>query len=155
MEDSPAGSTPVTSVAQAANDGTFTVTLPNGAIVIARKPQGVLALRLKRLLGNDFKDPQIQAIGRAVLGIVSYNGAPPVLRTPMEFEGFLQRFGTDEDMDFFITAYQRFVNPEAMEVAERVIAEGIEQGLSGDALEAYVVKQSLEVSRKHLEAVRD
>lgn len=137
-------------------DGTFTVTLPsNGAVIVAHRPLGVLTLRLKRLVGADYNDPMIQAMATAVLGIVSYNGEKPVITRPLEFDAFLQRFGTQDDMDFYLNAFQRFVNPEAMELVDEAVTEGLAQGLSGDALTAHVQKRSFELQRKHMEAVRD
>lgn len=141
--------------APARADGTFSITLPsNSAVIVARKPQGVLTLRLKRLVGADYSDPVIAAMATAVIGIVSYNGEPPVLRTSTEFEAFLARFGTQDDMDFYINAFQREVNPEAMALVDTAVTEGLEQGLSGDALTAFVAKKSIELQRAHMESVR-
>lgn len=151
-----AAATATPAVARAANDGTFTVTLPsNKAVVVARRPQGVLKLRIKRLVGESSTDPEIAVMTTAVLSIVSYNGEPPVLRTPLEYEAFLQRFGTDDDMTIFVNEFQRNVNPEAMEIVDKALAEGLEQGLTGDALQAHVAKSALEYQRQHVEAVRE
>jgi hypothetical protein len=154
LEHPDAGATPATGAAQIA-DGTFTVTLSNGCVVVGRKPQGVLKLRLKRLLGDTFSDPMIQAMGTAVLGIVTYNGEPVPLRTPDELTGFLQRFGDDADMDAYMNAFQHHVNPEQMAAIDKAIAEGISQGLSGDALNAHIAKAAFELQRQHMESVKD
>jgi hypothetical protein len=134
---------------------TFTVTLKNGSVIIGRKAPGVLKLRLRRLLGDMHNDPDMVVIGSAILGITTFDGAPPVLRTSTEFEGFLDRFGSDDELNRFVNAYQRFVDPEAMDTIELALEQGVSQGLIGDALQAFIARRAMEYQRERLEQVRD
>lgn len=144
---------PAAGAAQVAD--TFTVTLKNNSVIVGRKAPGVLKLRLRRLLGDMHGDPDMVVIGSAILGIITFDGVPPVLRTATEFEAFMDRFGNDDELNRFVNAYQRFVDPEAMDTIELALDQGVSQGLVGDALQAFIARRAMEYQRERLDKVRD
>lgn len=140
--------------AQAAAD-TFEVTLSSGIKVVGAKAHGVLKLRIRRLLGDFATDLEMAAIATALLGIRSFAGETPVMRTEDEFNAFLDRFGSDADLNAFVNAYQRFVEPEGMKALDDAMVDGLKRGLTGKMLEAHVAEIMFAHQKKQLQQVRD
>jgi hypothetical protein len=118
-----------------------------GVEFIGGRPQGILKLRLRAILTSEqFEDPEIKEIGRAILSLRMIDGVPPLVRTPEHFEVVLSRFGTDEDIDAFMSNWQKFINPDVYDTVAKAVSDGLSKGLSGDKLKAHIQDSLIELA---------
>lgn len=127
-----------------------------GSVIVCGKPQGVLKLRLRRILTPDhLADSEIRAIGQAFLCIKNIDGMRPSLNTVEHFESIMLRFGSDDSLDEFMGAYQKFSNPEMYAALEKAAREGNEKGLMGDKLQEFIIERMREMQASHLDDVKN
>lgn len=126
----------------AADADEFTYRSETGASILCGKPQGVLKLRLRRILTpENLEDAEVKMIANAFLSIKSIDGMRPLLNTPEHFETVMMRFANDDDLDMFMSQYQKLINPEAYDLLQSAALEGTEKGLTGEALNAFVIEK--------------
>jgi hypothetical protein len=127
-----------------------------GVEFIGGRPQGILKLRLRAILTQEqFEDPEIREIARAILSLRTIDGIQPLVRTPEHFEVVLSRFGTDEDIDAFMSAWQKFINPEVFDTVAKAVQDGLSKGLSGDKLKAHIQDSLVELAEAERTAVKN
>jgi hypothetical protein len=150
-----AGAAKAIGPAQPPAEETFSFILPSGDQVIVGKPRGVLKLKMRDILTDEqFKDPEIKEIARALLSIKSVGSMPVFMRTPEHFEALLNRFGSDERVDEFMGEWQKFVNPVMYSVVERALQEALDKGLTASAVEEYIAEAVTAEARKTLDKVK-
>ena len=132
------------------SEESFSFILPSGEQLIVGKPRGVMKLKMR----EQFKDAEIKEIARALLSVKTVGGIPAFIRTPEHFEGLLNRFGSDELVDEFMNEWQKFTNPGMHAVITTALAEAMDKGLVGDALQDYITEAVMDEARKTLEKVK-
>ncbi len=137
------------------NPTSFTIQLSNGSMVTCHKPTTVLKLRLRRILSKEeLEDNELREIAKALLCITDFDGIKPPLRTPAEFEIFLSRFSTDDDVDRFMSEWQKLNYPDVYDALTAAVSEGTEQGLYGTELESFVAAKIQTLARERAEQVK-
>jgi hypothetical protein len=139
-----------------ANPEIFNFTLANGSIVVCGKPRGVLKLRLRAILTPELlEDPEMVNIAQAFLSVQSIDNQPVWLKTANNFEAMMNRFASDEELDRFMTEYNKLVNPELSAAIEGAVNEAEELGLKPDQIKDFVAERVMAVSREQRQKIRD
>lgn len=136
---------------------TFKYTTQRGNEIIAGKPRGVLKLKLRNILKLEEleKDMELTQMASAFLSIRTVDGEQPKCSNRLQFEALQNLFGDDADLDGFMNAYQKFVNPEQSEFIEECLREATEAGLvEPDEIKAFMTKKLLERAEMNQEKVR-
>lgn len=134
----------------------FTHTTEAGSLIVCGKPQGVLKLRLRRILTpENLADNEIRSIATAFLCIKQIDGIRPMLNNVEHFEALMLRFGSDDDLDEFMGGYQKFVNPEMFAALETAAKEATAKGLMGDKMQEYIIERMREMQRERLEDTKN
>lgn len=141
--------------AQGGKPDNFTFVTRGGSTIVVGRPGGVQKLRLRRILTQEqMADPEILEIGKAVLCIASFDGVQPPLMNNEHFESVLMRFGSDEDIDLFMSEWQRFANPDVFERVSSALEEGMKKGLMGEKLSEFVTSKMMALGEERLEEVK-
>lgn len=137
-------------------EDTFTHVMGDGSTIVCGKPQGVLKLRLRDILPKDaLEDSELVTLASACLSIRTVNGAPLWLKTYNHFEAFLNRFGSDENVDEFTNKYQRLVNPQIMDAVEKALDEAEAQNVKPSEIKDFVAERVMKAQREQKERVKN
>lgn len=134
---------------------TFTHKLKDGAVITVGMPPGVLRVRLRAMLGELYRDPEYQEIGRAFLSITKWEGVPSPLINKMQFEAMMTRFESDEDLDFFMEKFQKLTQPELMDAIASVMSEALDKNLSNDEAASLMREKTKPLAEARLQRLRD
>lgn len=139
-----------------ANPEIFSFALANGSVVVCGKPRGVLKLRLRAILTPELlEDPEMVNIAQAFLSVQTIDNQPVWLKTANNFEAMMNRFASDEELDRFMTEYNKLVNPELSAAIEGAVNEAEELGLKPDQIKDFVAERVMAVSREQRQKIRD
>lgn len=134
----------------------FSHQLKDGAIILVGKPEGVLRLRLRTLLGDLYKENEYKTIGEAFLSIRKWkSGFPSPLTNPTQFEALLSRFGSDDDLDAFMDKWQKLTQPELTKIVAEAFSEALEKGLSDEATQKLIRDRTAPLAQQRLDRLRD
>jgi hypothetical protein len=138
------------------DEPTFSLKLPDGAVVVCGKPQGVMKLRLREILSSDqLKDQELVNIATAFLSIRSVGGQPVLLHSYNTFAALMDRFGSDELLDEFMNEYQQLVNPGMMSAIEEVLKEAAAENLNPDEIQDRITERIFKLEAEKRAKLRD
>lgn len=145
-----------TTPAAASAEDTFTHQMGDGSVIIIGKPRAVLKMRIRKLLGENHKDAELVNIATMFLSIRSIQGPPmPEFTNDLQFEGFMGRFGSDENLDECLNKFASLMNPEETEIVKTTILEALERGMNDEQTQALLRERTLPLARKRLKVVQD
>ena len=134
----------------------FVHTLADGCIITVFKPQGVLRVRLRNLLGDVFsKDDEFKNIATAFLCIKKWSSVPSPLNNPNQFEALMARFKDDADLDEFMEKYSKLTQPELSKILADTMFEAMDKGLNDEQTKELVRERTLPFAKARLERLRD
>jgi hypothetical protein len=135
---------------------TFEFKLPDGDIIVCGRPRGVLKLKLREILdAAQLKDPEMVQIATAFLSIQRVGGKPILLHSFNTFAALMDRFGSDELLDEFMSDYQRLTNPGLASVIEKVLKEATDEHLSPEQIQDRITEKVFELEIEKRAKLRD
>lgn len=130
--------------------------LRDGTTLLVGKPEGVLRLRLRTLLGDLYKEEEYKTIGSAFLSIRKWkNGFPSPLTNPNQFEAMLSRFGSDDNLDEFMDKWQKLTQPELTKIVADTFSEALEKGLNEEQTQNLIRERTAPLAQQRLDRLRD
>ena len=134
----------------------FTHVLSDGCVITVYKPQGVLRVRLRNLLGDMFsKDEEFKNIATAFLCIKKWSSVPSPLNNSNQFEALMARFKDDADLDEFMEKYAKLTQPELSKILADTMFEALDKGLNDEQTKELVRERTLPFAKARLERLRD
>lgn len=130
--------------------------LKDGTVLLVGKPEGVLRLRLRALLGDMYKEDEYKSIGAAFLSIRKWAGGyPSPLTNPTQFEGMLSRFANDDDLDMFMDKWQKLTQPELSKIVAETFQEALDKGWDDTTTQRTVRERTAPLAKERLDRLRD
>lgn len=129
----------------AADEDSFSFTLPDGSVVVTAQPKGVLKLKLREILPAEMlADEEIKRIATALLSIRTIDGQPVLIHSYATFQALMNRFGSDTQLDTYMEKYLQFTNPAWGQMVTDVLEEAAKEGYSPAQIEERMREKFME-----------